>query len=207
MRWLNASTLKALEDRSIALVNRMPTVVAVSRRGNLLTVSQGLGPWLLRGDLKCKDRRERLKTFNVGRATLQSRLAITPDRVEGTPDEILDRIVTMFLEWTAAEEETPTLAVAEPMRESQRTTVDVKPADINRSHGGGLARAADCGPDDLGRSRTAASGAVSGNGDASLTNLPGAFRNSAAGARPGEIAAVQQQVILAQRGRLRRLHR
>jgi hypothetical protein len=95
---------KAQEDRSIALVNRMPTVVAVGRRGNLLTLSQGLGPWLLRGDLKCKDRRERLKTFTVGRATLQSRLTITPDRIEGTPDEILDRIVAMFLQWTAAEE-------------------------------------------------------------------------------------------------------
>jgi len=122
---------KALEDRSIALVNRMPTVVAVSRRGNLLTLSQGLGPWLLRGDLKCKDRRERLKTFNVGRATLQSRLVITPDRVEGTPDEILDRIVTMFLEWTAAEEESRR-AVAEPMSESRPTTV---PAIVQERQG------------------------------------------------------------------------
>jgi hypothetical protein len=95
---------KAQEDRSLALVNRMPTVVAVGRRGNLLTLSQGLGPWLLRGDLKCNDRRERLKTFTVGRATLQSRLTINPDRIEGTPDEILDRIVAMFLQWTAAEE-------------------------------------------------------------------------------------------------------
>ena len=112
---------KALEDRSIALVNRMPTVVAVSRRGNLLTLSQGLGPWLLRGDLKCKDRRERLKTFNVGRATLQSRLAITPDRVEGTPDEILDRIVAMFLEWTAAEESRRTQPGSSARQQSRPT--------------------------------------------------------------------------------------
>lgn len=101
---------KAQEDPSIALVNRMPTVLAVSRGGNLLTLSQGLGPWLLRGDLKSNDRRERLQTFTVGRATLQSRLAIMPGRVEGTPDEILDRIVAMFLEWTAAGESPAALA-------------------------------------------------------------------------------------------------
>lgn len=134
---------QAQQDRSIAIVNRMPTVVAVSRRGNLLTLSQGLGPWLLRGDLKCRDRRERLKTFNVGRAALQSRLAITPDRIEGTPDEILDHIVAMFLESTAegeesenrsvqerpAEERRP--AVARTSRESRRATVEVRlPASI-----------------------------------------------------------------------------
>jgi hypothetical protein len=96
---------KALEDPSIALLNRMPTVLAVSRRGNLLTLSQGLGLWLLRGDLKWKDRRERLRTFNVGRATIQSRLAITPDGIAGTPDEILDWIVATFLEWTATGQE------------------------------------------------------------------------------------------------------
>ena len=81
---------KAQEDPSIALVNRMPTVLAVSRRGNLLTLSQGSGLWLLRGDLKWKDRHERVRTFNVGRAAVQSRLAITPDGITGTPDEILD---------------------------------------------------------------------------------------------------------------------
>jgi hypothetical protein len=125
---------QAQQDRSIAIVNRMPTVVAVSRRGNLLTLSQGLGPWLLRGDLKCRDRRERLKTFNVGRATLQSRLAITPDRIEGTPDEILDRIVAMFLESTAGGEESENRsvqerrpAVARTSRESRRATVEVRP--------------------------------------------------------------------------------
>ena len=130
---------QAQQDRSIAIVNRMPTVVAVSRRGNLLTLSQGLGPWLLRGDLKCRDRRERLKTFNVGRAALQSRLAITPDRIEGTPDEILDRIVAMFLESTAGAEESENRsvqerpaeerrpAVARTSRESRRATVEVGP--------------------------------------------------------------------------------
>jgi hypothetical protein len=96
---------RALEDRSINFVNRMPTVLAVSRRGNLLTLSQGIGHWLLRGDLKCKDRRERMRSFNVSRATLQSRLVITPERFEGTPDEILDRIEAMFLESTAVEDE------------------------------------------------------------------------------------------------------
>lgn len=125
---------QAQQDRSIAIVNRMPTVLALSRRGNLLTMSQGLGPWLLRGDLKCRDRRERLKTFNVGRATLQSRLAITPDRIEGTPAEILDRIVAMFLESTAGGEESENRsvqerrpAVARISRESRRETVEVRP--------------------------------------------------------------------------------
>src|SRR4029453_17340539 len=91
---------KAHEDPSIEVVNWMPTAFAVTRRGNLLTLSQGVGVWLLRGDLKWKDRSERPRTFNVGRATMQSKLAIMPDGIEGTPDEILDRIVAMFLEWT-----------------------------------------------------------------------------------------------------------
>jgi hypothetical protein len=107
----------AHEDPSIALVNQMPTVLAVSRRGNLLTLSQGSGLWLLRGDLKWKDRRQRVRTFNVGRAAIQSRLAITPDGIAGTPDEILDWIVTMFLEWTATGEDSRP-AVAEPVEES-----------------------------------------------------------------------------------------
>ena len=111
---------KAHEDPSIAVVNRMPTAFAISRRGNLLTLSQGLGVWLLRGDLKWKDRREKLRTFNVGRATMQSRLAIMPDRIEGTPDEILDRIVAMFLEWTTTEE-AHLPAVAEPTQDSRPT--------------------------------------------------------------------------------------
>jgi hypothetical protein len=113
---------KAHEDPSIEVVNWMPTAFAVTRRGNLLTLSQGLGVWLLRGDLKWKDRGESPRTFNVGRATMQSQLAITPDRIEGTPDEILDRIVAMFLEWTAAGEESLP-AVAEPPRERRPTPV------------------------------------------------------------------------------------
>jgi hypothetical protein len=107
---------KAQKDDSINFVNRMPTVLAISRRGNLLTLSQGIGHWLLRGDLKCKDRRERLRTFNVSRATLQSRLIITPDRVEGTPDEILDRIEAMFLEWTAADEPEQSVSAPAPQK-------------------------------------------------------------------------------------------
>ena len=95
---------QAQTDASIAVVNRMPTVFALSRRNSLFTVSEGLGLWLLRGDLKSKDRRQ-LRTFNVSRATIQSRLAIMPDHIEGTPDEILDQIVAMFLEWTAIEQE------------------------------------------------------------------------------------------------------
>jgi hypothetical protein len=108
---------KAHEDPSISVVNRMPTAFAVSRRGNLLTLSQGLGVTLLRGNLKWKDR-EKPRTFNVGRATTPSRLAITPDFIEGTPDEILDRIVTMFLEWTTAREKSLP-AVAERTQESR----------------------------------------------------------------------------------------
>jgi hypothetical protein len=98
---------KAREDPSIVPVNRLPTVLTVSRQGNLLTLSQGIGPLLIRGDLKWKDRQERLRTFTVGRATIQSRLAITPDGVEGTPDQILDWILAMFLEWTAAGDDPP----------------------------------------------------------------------------------------------------
>ena len=104
---------QAQEDPSIALVNRMTAVLIVSRRGNLLTLSQGIGLWLLRGDLKSKDRREGLRTFNVGRATIRSRLAIMPEGFEGTPDEILDRLVAMFLEWTETGEEAPLPAASE----------------------------------------------------------------------------------------------
>jgi hypothetical protein len=107
---------QAYDDPSISVVNRMPTVFALSRRGNLLTLSQGIGLSLLRGDLKWKDRRENPRTFNVGRATIQSRLAIMPDRVEGTPDEIIDRIVVMFLDSTATGEERWSTA-AEPAPE------------------------------------------------------------------------------------------
>ena len=46
--------------------------------GTLLTLSQGMGVQLLRGDLKSKDRRESARTFNVGRGAIRSRLAITP---------------------------------------------------------------------------------------------------------------------------------
>jgi hypothetical protein len=87
---------EADNDPSVVVVNRMPTVVTVSRPGNLLTLSQGLGLWLLRGALKWKDDRERLRTFSVGRASLQSKLAITPDGIAGTPDEILDWIVALL---------------------------------------------------------------------------------------------------------------
>jgi hypothetical protein len=104
---------EAYEDPSIVAVNRMQTVLTVGRRGYLLTLSQGIGPLLLRGDLKGKDRREGLRSFTVGRATIQSRLAITPDGVEGTPDEILDWILTTFLEWTAAGEDPPIPLVPE----------------------------------------------------------------------------------------------
>jgi hypothetical protein len=97
---------RSVEDRSITVVNRMPAAYALSRRGNLLTVAQGIGLRLLRGDLKWKSRREP-RTFSLERATIQSRLAIMPDRIEGTPEEILDRIVEMFLEWTDVAEEAP----------------------------------------------------------------------------------------------------
>jgi hypothetical protein len=119
---------KAREDPSIAPVHRMTAVFVVSRRGNLLTLSQGIGLWVLRGDLKSEDRREGLKTFNVGRATIRSRLAIMPDGFEGAPDEILDRIVAMFLEWTAGGEDEPLPAAPErqsapppPLRVTQPT--------------------------------------------------------------------------------------
>ncbi len=109
---------KALEEPSIAVVNRMPTAFVVSRGGNLLTLSQGMGLWLLRGDLRWKNRGRGLQTFTVGRAPIQSRLAIMPDHIEGTPEEVLDRIVVMFLEWTAAEVASPP-AVAEPIQKDR----------------------------------------------------------------------------------------
>jgi hypothetical protein len=107
---------RAREDSSITVVNRMPTAFAVSRRGNLLTLAQGVGRRLLRGDLKWKDRRENPRIFHVSRATVHSKLVITPDRIEGTPDEIVDRIVAMFLEWTA--ERVAVRAAVEPFRGS-----------------------------------------------------------------------------------------
>jgi hypothetical protein len=93
---------RAFEDPSITVVNRMPTAFAVSRRGNLLTLSQGIGLRLLRGDLKWKDRSASPRTFHISRATIHPRLVITPDRFEGTPDDVLDRVVSMFLAWTSA---------------------------------------------------------------------------------------------------------
>jgi hypothetical protein len=126
---------EAREDPSIALVNRMPTVFSVSRQGNLLTLSQGLGLWLLRGVLKWKDRHEGLRTFNVGRASIQSRLAITPDGISGTPEETLDWIVAMFLERTgesrpAVAEPTPEhrSAASRPVRKSRPAPVEVTPS-------------------------------------------------------------------------------
>ena len=111
--------VKGLEDSSITVVNRMPAAFALSRRGNLLTLTQGIGLRLLRGDIKWKNRREP-RIFNVERATIPSKLAIMPDRIEGAPDEILDRIVAMFLEWTATGEDSwPTSA--EPLQESRPT--------------------------------------------------------------------------------------
>jgi hypothetical protein len=115
---------KALEEPSIALVNRMPTVLVVSRLGNLLTLSQGIGAVLLRGSLDLKDGREELRTFDVGRASIQSRLTITPDRIEGTPDEILDWILAKFLEWTASEEESRP-PIVEPIGDNRPTPLPV----------------------------------------------------------------------------------
>jgi hypothetical protein len=97
--------VKSLEDPSITVVNRMPSAFALSRRGNLLTVTQGIGLRLLRGDVKWKNRRAP-RILTVERSTIQSRLALMPDRIVGTPDEILDRIVVTFLAWTATEEAT-----------------------------------------------------------------------------------------------------
>jgi hypothetical protein len=104
------------KDPSIALVNRMPTVFSVSRQGNLLTLSQGLGLWLLRGVLKWRDRSEGLRSFNVGRASIHSRLVVMPDGIAGTPEEVLDWIVAMFFEETGEKSRT---ALADPTPERQ----------------------------------------------------------------------------------------
>jgi hypothetical protein len=128
---------KAREDPSIVPVNRLPTVLTVSRQGNLLTLSQGIGPLLLRGDLKWKDRQERLRTFTVGRATIQSRLAITPDGVEGTPDQILDWILAMFLEWTAAGEDPPIPLAPERRPTPRAAPQEAQPAPRSARQGSG----------------------------------------------------------------------
>ena len=210
---------KAHEDPSIALVNRMPTVLAVSRRGNLLTLSQGFGLWLLRGDLKWKDRRERLRTFNVSRAAIQSRLAITPDGIEGTPDEILDWIVAMFLEWTAtgeesrpavpeAVQETPTARVAQKRRDGPRPRELYAKASQHRSKSRRKARRASIGGQaERGRAAPPRPAPIRElENDANLTNVPAAVRDSAAGADRRK-RADQQQVLLDQRGGVRRLDR
>jgi len=121
---------EVLEDRSITVVNRMPTVFAISRRSNLLTLSQGIGMTLLRGDLKWKDRLEKPRWFTVSRSTIHSRLAIVPDRVEGTPEEILDHIVVMFLDWTATEEDT----------EERRQTTSESDVEVSTPASPGAAR-------------------------------------------------------------------
>ena len=117
---------EADRDPSFVVVNRMPTVVTVSRPGNLLTLSQGLGLWLLRGALKWKDDRQRLRTFSVGRASIQSKLAITPDGIAGTPDEILDWIVALL----ARIEDESQSAVTEPPMTS-RTEPQSRPAPLD----------------------------------------------------------------------------
>jgi hypothetical protein len=135
---------KAVEDTSIAVVNRMPTAFVVSRGGNLLTLSQGMGLWLLRGDLRWKNRGRGLQTFTVGRAPIQSRLAIMPDHIEGTPEEVLDRIVALFFEWTATEEASPP-AIAEPIQkdpliplreilDAELSPASVRPASRHAAH-------------------------------------------------------------------------
>jgi hypothetical protein len=118
-------------DPSISLVNRMPTVLAIGRQGHLLTLSQGLGLCLLRGVLKSKDGRERLRTFNVGRATIQSRLVITPVGIAGTPDEILDWIVTMFMERSAPVEQGPAAVIppAKPRPPAESRTTETPKAE------------------------------------------------------------------------------
>jgi len=118
---------KASQEPSLNVVNRMPTSFAVSKGGNLLTLSQGIGVQLLRGDLKSQDRRVMPRTFKVSRATIPSKLAITPDHIEGTPDQIIDWIVTLFLEPTAGERPAPRSASAAqsapvPMRRNSGPT-------------------------------------------------------------------------------------
>jgi hypothetical protein len=116
---------KALGDPSITVVNRMPTVFAISRGGNLLTLSQGIGLMLLRGDLKWKNRLEPPRHFSISRAAIQSRLIITPDRIEDTPDPILDHIVAMFLDSTAAAPERPPAAERRPITTGSSTGASI----------------------------------------------------------------------------------
>jgi hypothetical protein len=50
-----------------------------------------------------------------------------PDRIQGTPDEILDRVVLMFLEWTAAPGEERQPAAAGPVQERRPTPLPTTP--------------------------------------------------------------------------------
>ena len=103
---------RADEDPSMAVVNRMPTVFSLTRRRSVFTVSHGIGVRLLRGELKGTDRRDKTRAFNVDRATVRSRLIVTPDGVEGTPDEIVNWIVEMFVESTGPRPHTRPTAAA-----------------------------------------------------------------------------------------------
>jgi hypothetical protein len=106
----------------------MPAVFSISRHGSLLTLTQGIGLPLLRGDLKSKHHAE-ARVFRVERAAIQSSLAIMPDRFEGTPDAILERIEAMFTEWTGGDEEPRPErqpAPLRPVRETPPVPVEVK---------------------------------------------------------------------------------
>jgi hypothetical protein len=82
---------KAHEDPAIAVLNRMPTTFAVGRRGNLLTLSQGIGVRLLRGDLKWKERQENRRTFRPGDDSIPAGRHARPHRRHTRRDSRLDR--------------------------------------------------------------------------------------------------------------------
>jgi len=120
---------RARTDPSIAVINQMPTVFSVSRHGSLLTLSQGIGLQLVRGDLKWQDGREKPRPFHIRRAaTRGTMLVIAPLGIEGTADEILERVVAIFFDWTE-----PGERPMAPSQESQPANRPPRRAPSSRS--------------------------------------------------------------------------
>ena len=91
-----------VQDRRNITFNRMPTVLSLARGGNLLTVvtPKDDSLHLLRVRLQWKNRNDGDQDEpwerNISVAANPTRLALAPDDIEGTEDEVLDQIVRTF---------------------------------------------------------------------------------------------------------------
>ena len=91
------------DDPGSQVFNRTTSMFSLSRHGNLLTVGQGAGQRLVRGQLTRKQKPgspDQPWSFTLSRAEDRSRLASTLDGQEGSADEVLDAIVKGFVENT-----------------------------------------------------------------------------------------------------------